>query len=177
MEENLDTYDINGNFLGVKPKSFCHGKNPNCYHKPVWIWIINKNNQILVQKRASTKKVAPNKWDMPSAGHVMAGEPIINACIRETYEELGLITNAEDYIFLKEFLCQKTWELAQVFILKTNAKINDFNLQKEEVSEVKFLDYKDFIYLFYSEKFTSLPIEYKDFISNELQKQIDNNSN
>lgn len=47
MEEMLDTFDINGNFIGVKPRSYCHSKNPGVYHKPVWIWIINSNGLIM----------------------------------------------------------------------------------------------------------------------------------
>lgn len=172
MEEFFDTYDINGNFLAVKPKSFCHNKNPNCYHKPVWIWIINEEKEILVQKRASTKKSSPNKWDMPSAGHTKAGESFIDACIRETEEELGIKTKPSDYTFLKEYIYQKNWEIAQVYLLKTNKKIENFKLQKEEVSAVKFLDYKNFIKLFYSKNFTSLTKDYKDWISKELLNYI-----
>ena len=42
MEEMLDTFDINGKFLGAKPRSFCHSENPGVYHKPVWIWIVSE---------------------------------------------------------------------------------------------------------------------------------------
>ena len=69
MEEMLDTFDIDGNFLGIKSRSFCHSENPGVYHKPVWIWIKNGEGGILVQKRALTKKKSPGKWDMPAAGH------------------------------------------------------------------------------------------------------------
>ena len=74
MEELFDTYTRNGKFIGIKSKSFCHSKNLGVYHKTVWIWIINSNNEILLQKRAASKKKSSNKWDMPSAGHVRAGD-------------------------------------------------------------------------------------------------------
>ena len=61
MEELFDVYDINGDYIGVKPKSFCHSKNPGVFHKPVWIWIVNANGQVLLQKRAATKKFIINK--------------------------------------------------------------------------------------------------------------------
>ena len=35
VEELFDVYDIKGNHVGVKPKSFCHSENPGVYHKPV----------------------------------------------------------------------------------------------------------------------------------------------
>lgn len=136
MEEMLDTFDINGNFLGVKSRSFCHNGNPGVYHKPVWIWIINDKGQILVQKRAATKKNSPNKYDMPSAGHVDAGETLLKACVRETEEELGLRCKETDFIFLKEWLNQKGWEFAEIFLLKTKAKVADMKLQKKKLQRL-----------------------------------------
>ena len=103
MEEIFDIYTREGIHLGIKEKSICHSKNPGFYHKPVWIWIVNSKNEVLVQKRASVKKSFPNYWDMPSAGHVAAGESSIEGAIRETEEELGLKTKKEDYIYNKNY--------------------------------------------------------------------------
>lgn len=172
MEEIFDVFDINGNFLGTRPKSFCHSENPGVYHKPVWIWIVN-GNKILVQKRALTKKNHPGKWDMPSAGHVDAGETILQGCVRETFEELGLNTKESDYIFLKEYLAQEAWELGQVYLLKTDAKIEDMTLQKEEVDEVKYLDYDEFVKLFYSDEFCPYKNDYKEFVCKILKKEVE----
>ena len=99
MEEIFDIYTRDGKYLGTKEKSICHSENPGFYHKPVWIWIINNKNEILVQKRASCKKNFPNLWDMPSAGHIISGETPIQGAIRETYEELGIKTTENDYLF------------------------------------------------------------------------------
>ena len=60
MEEILDIYTIEGEYLGTRTREECHQKNPGFYHKPVWIWIVNSKNEILVQKRASVKKSFPN---------------------------------------------------------------------------------------------------------------------
>ena len=104
MEEIFNVYTRDGKYIGKKEKSNCHSKNPGCYHKPVWIWIINDSNKILIQKRAKCKKNNPNLWDMPSAGHVFAGETIIEGAIRETAEELGIETVSDDYKFLFEYI-------------------------------------------------------------------------
>lgn len=170
VEEVFDVYDINGNHVGAKPKSFCHSDNPGVYHKPVWIWIVNDKGQILVQKRAATKKKSPNKYDMPSAGHVLAGETLLHACVRETEEELGLKCKESDFIFLKEWINQKGWEFAEIYLLKTKAKISDMKLQKEEVAEVKYLDYDEFVKLFYSDDFCNHAKEYKDWVCEVLKK-------
>ncbi len=169
-EEIFDVYNKNGQLIGLKPKSYCHNGNPGVYHKPVWIWIINDKGQILVQKRAATKKNDPNKYDMPSAGHVDAGETLLQACKRETEEELGLTCKESDFIFLKEWLNQKGWEFAEIYLLKTKAKLTDMKLQKEEVAEVKYLNYDEFIRLFYSADFCDHAKEYKDWVCEVLKQ-------
>lgn len=172
MEEMLDTFDINGNFLGVKTRSFCHSGNPGVYHKPVWIWIINDKGEILVQKRALTKKKSPGQWDMPSAGHIDAGESIIEGCVRETSEELGIDAKAEDFIFLKEIINERGWELVQVYLLRNNTKVENMILQTEEVEQVKWLKYNDFVKLLYSEEFCDHAKEYKDWVCDTLKLYI-----
>ena len=170
MEELLDTFDINGNFLGIKTKSFCHSETPGVYHKPVWIWIMNNEGEILVQKRALAKKKSPGKWDMPSAGHVEAGESPVQGCVRETEEELGIKCKPKDFIFLKEIVNQHGWELAQIYLLKTNTKIKDMKLQKAEVEQVKWLKYADFVKLFYSDEFCEHEKSYKDWVCDVLKR-------
>jgi len=173
MEEMFDVYDENGNHLGVRSKSFCHSENPGVWHKPVWIWIVNRRGGgILVQKRASTKKKSPNKFDMPSAGHVQAGETLRQACVRETKEELGLDVKEENFVFLKEWKNQRGWEFAEIFLLDTDAKVSDMTLQKEEVAEVRWLSFDEFESLLYSEDFCAHAKEYKDWVLKVLEKEL-----
>ena len=170
MEEILDVFDIKGNYMGSKPRSYCHGENPGVYHKVVWIWIVNSKNEILVQKRSALKKKSPNKWDMPAAGHVASGESVINTCIRETNEELGLNVKKEDFIFLKELTIQSGWELAQIYLLKIDVDISNIKLQKEEVEEIKWLSFEEFKKLLYSPDFCNHSKEYKDWVCEILKR-------
>lgn len=172
MEEMLDTFDIDGNFVGVKPRSFCHAENPGVYHKPVWIWIVNSKGQILVQKRAKTKKKSPGKWDMPSAGHVDAGETCLSGCVRETYEELGIKTTEEDFVFLKQFVNHRGWELVQVYLLKVDIDVENIKLQAEEVECVRWFSYDEFVSLLYSDEFCAHATEYKDWVCETLKQYI-----
>lgn len=172
MEEIFDVYTRDGEYLGTKPKSFCHSENPGVYHKPVWIWIINDNKEVLVQKRAACKKNNPNKWDMPSAGHVDAGETIIEGAIRETYEELGVQTKKDDYEFICEYIMDETYEIAQVYLLYLNLKAEEFKLQPEEVAEVKWLSFDEFKKLFYSDEFVKFDDEYREIIVKTLSKKL-----
>ena len=172
MWEIFDIYTRDGIYIWTAPKTVCHSKNPGFYHKPARIWIINDNDKILVQKRASTKKNHPNKRDMPSAGHVLAWEKIIDGAIRETREELGVETKKEDYKFICEYIADKAFEIAQVFLLKLNLEENEFKLQKEEVAEVKWLTYDEFKKLFYSKDFVWSDNNYKELVLNMLKENL-----
>ena len=168
--EFLDIYDENGKHLGVKSREECHSANPGYFHKPVWIWIINGGGGILVQKRAKTKKKSPGLWDMPSAGHVDAGETMLQACVRETYEEIGVKTQESDFIFLKEWVNYRGWELAQIYLLRLDVDIKDMTLQESEVEEVKWLTYDEFVELLFSDKFCGHAIDYKEWVAKILKE-------
>ncbi len=172
MEEMLDIFDINGNHLGVRTRSYCHSdeaRRGGEFHKAVWIWIKNSKGKLLVQKRAKFKKVHPNKWAAPSAGHVDAGESCIDTCVRETKEELGLNVKKEDFIFLREWVNKEGMELAQTYLLIVDIEEKDIVLQKEEVSEVKWLKYDEFVKLIYSDEFCVGQKSYIDWIVEALK--------
>jgi len=171
MEEILDIYTRDGKHLGSKEKSICHSSNPGFYHKPVWIWVINSKGQILLQKRAKVKKSFPDLWDMPSAGHVSAGETSIHGAIRET-EELGLETLENDYLYVGEFVADISWELAQIYLLKIDKDISDMKLQIEEVAEVKWVNLEEFKELFYSTDFVPFDDEYRTLVIELLEDNI-----
>lgn len=172
MEEMFDVYDENGEYLGVRSKSFCHSENPGVWHKPVWIWIVDKRGGILVQKHGSGKKHFPNKYDLPSAGHVHAGEKPIDACVRETKEELGIDINKEDFVFMTEWKFDIGWEFAQVYLLDIDAKATKFTLEKGKVGEVKWLKLDEFEKLLYSDDFCPHQKEFKDWSLRMLKEKL-----
>lgn len=169
MEELFDTYNLNGDFLGIKTKSFCHSKNPGVYHKPVWIWIINKNNEILIQKRAMCKKNQPGLWDTSVAGHAHAGEDLISACVREAFEEIGILIDESKFEFISEYILQEEWEIAQIYLVKEDIKLNDLVLDSKEVGEVRYVKFDELKEIINSNKFVSYPNEYKEYILNRIK--------
>ena len=169
MEELFDVFSRNGTYLGIKTKTFCHSQSPGVYHKPVWIWIINKKGEILLQKRAEIKKWFPNKWDSSATGHVCAGETIIQGCKREVFEELRIDVKESEFEFWGEYIADSVWELGQIYKLENNLDINQMKMQIEEISELKWFPFKDFEKLFYSEEFVPYDKKYKDFIIEKLK--------
>lgn len=168
MEELFDIFDREGNHLGIKPKSFCHSKDPGVYHKPVWVWIVNDNKQVLIQKRAATKKWLPNKWDGSATGHVEAGETMLQGCQREVKEELGIDTKQTDFVFLGEYIADIVWEIGQVYMLKNNLPTDKMTMQPEEVSELKWLAFDEFKEFLYSQDFLPYDKTYKEMVVEKL---------
>ena len=176
MEELFDVFDREGNYLGIQPKSYCHSSNPGVYHKPVWIWIMNKNGDILLQKRAANKKWLPNKWDSSATGHVTAGETILQGCQREVFEELGLKAKETEFEFWAEYIADTVWEIGQVYKLEKDVEINELKMQEEEVSEIKWFAFNEFEKIFYSDDFVPYDLAYKDMIMTNIKNTIYNQS-
>ena len=169
MEELLDTYDKFGNFVGVQTKSFCHSSNPGVYYKPVWIWIVNDKNEILLQKRAKTKKYFPDKWDHSVGGHTKSGETSLDACVRETLEELGLDFDKSTFKFVGEFLEQIYWHIGQVYLLRANIDISKLWFNTDEISEIRWLNLDEFEKVLFSDDFGPFENEYRIWVFGKLK--------
>lgn len=172
MEEIFDIYDENGNYLGIKEKSFCHSGNPGCYHKTVWIWIINSKNQVLTQKRSKTKKLFPSKWDNSCAGHIRAGEAQLDACVREMSEELGITLSKDKFIFQGEVKLNSLWELAQFYVVREDYDISDFSFEDNEVEAVKWVSYDELVSLIWSDDFSAHEYAAKSYILEMVKKNL-----
>ena len=89
MEEMIDVLNELGEFTGeVAILDECHEKG--YWHRAVFAIIVDKNDNILLQRRSPNKKLWPNMWDVTVGGHVKAGEFGRQAIIRECKEELNL---------------------------------------------------------------------------------------
>jgi len=165
MAEICDIYDINGNRTGkvfVRGESLKHGE----YQLATNIWIINSESQILIQKRSGVKKSSPNIWASHS-GCVGTEETSLNACIREAYEEIGIVIKLKDIIPLTRSTGKKL--IMDNYIVVQEFSVSSAILQLEEVSEIKWvsLDELDHMVknrLFY--KYQELPYVI-NFINNQ----------
>ena len=146
MDELIDILDENGNATGTTAlKSDAH--RLGLFHATVHLWLFTKDEKILLQKRAATKKVFPNLWDISVAGHIAAGEEILNAAIREVQEEIQLQLNKEDLIKIgirkhqiKHDNGIQDNEFHHVFIAELKEDINNLKVQKEEVADLQLFD-------------------------------------
>ena len=151
--EYFDIYNKYGEKTGeIIERKNAH-KNGIC-HRAVHLWILNQNNEVLIQQRSASKGAGAGLWYVSVAGHIEAGENIESTLIRETAEELGLDVShlMNDVKYLYTFLeCSLhrngTYidnEFFDVFALKADFDVNQIIMQPEEVQNVKYVKYDDF---------------------------------
>ncbi|MBP3708045.1 MAG: NUDIX domain-containing protein [Clostridia bacterium] len=172
MDELFDTYTREGEYLGVKTKKECHSKEATFYHKPAWTWIYNSKGEFLIQKRAKCKKNFPNCWDMPCAGHIDAGESIIQGVIREAKEEIGIDITEQDCEFKFEYIMDWAKEIGQVYFIKCDKDISEFTIAENEVAQIKWVSFDEIRKLIYSDEWVPMDIEYKDKVINEFKELL-----
>ena len=127
--------DKDDNVLEFRTRYDCH-HDKSLIHRTVGVLIFNKEGQILLQKRSTTKDMEPGVWGISSAGHVTAGQTDEKAVHRELIEELGIDIPLQ---FLKKFITTNDRETERASLYKGVSE-GPFKLDKREASEVKFFD-------------------------------------
>jgi isopentenyl-diphosphate delta-isomerase type 1 len=143
--EYLDIVDENNNLTGkLAEREYIHKKG--IWHREISVWIVNGKGEILLQKRAANKKEKPNQWGTCS-GHIEAGETKEDSIIRELNEELGLEVTINKLKFMwiekvkNKSSGRKNYHFKYMYFLKTNYKIEDYKIQTEELSEIKYISF------------------------------------
>ncbi len=141
-EELLKVLDENGNDTGrLEKRSIVH--KDKLFHNEVALWIIDKENkQVLLQRRSPNKRQNPNKLAL-CAGHVVGDETIETALRKEAKEEIGIDIDKYD---IKQLAIIKRTEpqnhcFSHHYYILEKIPLNDLKIQKEELSEVLYMDY------------------------------------
>ena len=144
--EYLDIVDEHGNKTGeILDRETAHDLNK--LHWEVTVYVVNKNGQLLLEKRSASKRYSPNKW-APCAGHVMSGEEVDVAACRELKEELGLDLPTADLVMMENGLLRRqetNSRIARYFYVICNEGESFFKIQEEELTEVKWFDIDEVI--------------------------------
>ncbi len=150
MEEYFDVLNSKGEYTGkTESREKCHKEG--LWHKAVVVFIVNSRGQILLQKRSSNKKMWPNMWDITAGGHVLSGEFGFQAIIRECKEEIGITLDKNDIMFIGATTSTNIKgdivnnHFNEYYIANKDIDINSLKLQKEEVSEAKWVDREEII--------------------------------
>ncbi len=153
MQELWQLYDKQGRAIpnkgAAKDEVFSDGLLHGASH--VWIYRFSDGiPEILLQKRAASKRTWPNRFDISAAGHIDLGESAITAAVRETQEEIGLTVKDDD---LELISVQRAYLVAEndaienefqwVYLYELSAS-NKFSLQESEVASTIWQSLTDF---------------------------------
>ena len=136
VEEIVDSVDEQDNIIGEKLKSECHKKG--LWHRAASIFVFNKEGKLLVQKRAPNMP-RPNLFCSSASGHLQKGDSYEKGAKRELKEELGIDCKLE---LIGKFMMDISYPDGEIdkehYTLFFCNYDGEFEIQKEELSHVKF---------------------------------------
>lgn len=118
-------------------------------HNEVTIYIINKKGEILLQRRSKNRRFCPNMLGV-IAGHVGYLEDPLSCAKRELEEEVGLVVDKNEvHVLCNKYLVleDENNHFMYPYYVITDLEEDDFIIQKEEVSYVKWHNIDDVINL------------------------------
>lgn len=157
--KELELFDIlneDGSKTGVvKERGVAHREG--ALHGTVHIWIVRENDKsgydVLLQKRSDNKDSYPGCYDISSAGHISAGDGVMESALREFEEELGLSAQPEQLELFGTTLVKfgttfagkifRDNEFSNDFVYRQPVDIGKLKLQESEVAEVCWMDYEE----------------------------------
>lgn len=137
--EKVILVDENDNALGLMEKMEAHEKG--LLHRAFSVFVLNDQNQLLLQRRALSKYHSGGLWTNTCCSHPREGETNLQACHRRLMEEMGFDCEVEkvlDFIYKAELDSGLTeYEFDHVFIGKYN---QDPVVNPEEVDSFKWIE-------------------------------------
>lgn len=157
--EKLRIYDEHRVAQGIASRQTIHEQG--YWHETFHCWVIGREDDkdlIYLQLRSDDKKDFPGLFDITAAGHLLADESVKDG-VREVREELGLkvsfnelipLGTIKDQLAIGDFLDN---EHCHCFLYhKNNNHDETFELQKEEVSGMAKVDFRELVALVVGEK-------------------------
>jgi len=137
--EKVILVDKNDNQLGLMEKIEAHEKA--ILHRAFSVFILNENNELLLQKRGINKYHSPGLWTNTCCSHPRNGEDVLDAGIRRLKEEMGFVTKLSSllsFIYKAEFdngLTEHEFDHVLIGKYSSNPIINEL-----EVCDWKWID-------------------------------------
>lgn len=93
-EENVILVNENDEQIGLMPKLEAHEKA--VLHRAFSVFVLNSQNEIMLQQRAHQKYHSPLLWTNTCCSHQRDGETNIQAGSRRLFEEMGFETDLKE---------------------------------------------------------------------------------
>lgn len=144
FDEMVVLADADGNSIGTANKFSVHDSDTPL-HKAFSVFLLNSRGELLLQRRAYSKKTWPGVWSNSCCGHQMLHEPVEAAVRRRLRDELG-ITKAELHLILPDFRYRAEKdgvvenEICPVFVAFSDQSPRP---NSSEVSEIRWVTWRD----------------------------------
>ncbi len=93
-EENVILVNEHDEQIGLMPKLEAHQKA--VLHRAFSVFVLNSQNEIMLQQRAHQKYHSPLLWTNTCCSHQREGETNIQAGTRRLHEEMGFVTELKE---------------------------------------------------------------------------------
>lgn len=137
IEEIFPIVDFDGNVVGCATRKECHSGSMKL-HPVVHLHVVDREGNILLQRRSLNKDIQPGRWDTAVGGHVDYGESVLDALVRESREELGINLVDPTPLLRYDFRSDREHELVNVFYIRVNRNTFTTNIDPVEIDEIRF---------------------------------------
>lgn len=184
MEEYIDIVTQEGIPTGQKElKSIVHQNG--LFHHTAHVWLYTASGDVLLSQRSASKIICPLLWDVSVAGHIDAGESIINGALREMKEEIGLTLSENDLQKLGVFESFQKYgndivdnEFHNTYIAELKVPLSVLKPQIEEVEALKLVSFTEFEHLLSNSEtnghFVASNRAYYNKVLKAIQSQLEN---
>ncbi len=162
MDELVVLVDEKNTPVGIARKDEVHtGNTP--LHRAFSLFLFNSKNELLLTKRASTKKTFPDVWTNTTCGHPGPGESVVDAAKRRLKDELGIdIAQVKEVAPYRYRFADKNGivenEICPILMAHTDESPNP---NPKEVSKWAWMDWKIFLHEIksYPQKYSPWSVE------------------
>jgi isopentenyldiphosphate isomerase len=181
LNEMFDVFNEQLIKIGEETRQNVHAQG--LWHQTFHCWIIHTSIkgdlELLLQLRHKDKDTYPDLLDISCAGHLQAGETVIDG-VRELQEELGMSVPFEDLVYcgmiaeenvISSSLIDR--EFNHVFVYTCNKPLIEYTIQASEISGLFFIKLNDF------KKLINGVIEYivvEGLLFNEMEEKMIHNT-
>ena len=140
-DEIIFTVDANNKPIEPMQRQKVHAEG--IWHRTTDIIVVNHKRELICHKRSMQKDTGAGLWDSAFGGHTLAGAESLDAAALELFEESGLKPKLKDlkFIGIVKYMSQSgnNKEFRYAYLYKWNGKIEDLNLEKDEIDEAKWV--------------------------------------
>lgn len=143
--EYIDGYNAQGQRVVTNINRF--QRDERYYYKSVFLLLIDADNRLLIQKRASNKTYG-GLWDFSVTGAVAALEEGYQGMMRETLEELGLLFNFDTPD-------QTIWDrehIMEIYVKRLTEPIEIVAVE-QDIDEIRWVDKNTLLEMFHQKQF------------------------